>query len=453
MFLLMVLFLAYVDSENRINGYDSDRLISERIAAEELGLRETDYGLLLIRDSLEYRSDWIEGKVTGPATFQTSGDTHGLKEGRIVSFYRHHIPQNDYWAQVARVEEGNLIRFSENVFRASEMNSTVLIAPLSTEQVVQVYRSSAGFQGEVFQFLSDLGVRETLFRLFTSLLLALTLTGITYLVFRKYGTAFAVSFYLVFLLSPWITDFANSTYWFTFSLFLPMLAGLLVLNFPRKFYLTLPFLFGAVLLKCLFGYEFISSIMCSAVMFLIYAFIREPENRKRYAGLIISASILGIAAFLTALYVHVNIEGTFENGLNNIVQIMNNRTITGDTQDVDGVFASSIRTNVLEVLIRYLFLWRSYMLFGLHGILFFPLVLLGCFGFALNRIRVDRDYSDLLCLLVFMAGPLSWFILAKPHSAIHVHINYILWYLGFIQFGIYYLYKKIKHTWSLTGLS
>jgi len=35
-------------------------------------------------------------------------------------------------------------------------------------------------------------------------------------------------------------------------------------------------------------------------------------------------------------------------------------------------------------------------------------------------------------ILISLLGPLSWFIIAMEHSAAHLHINFVLWYISFI---------------------
>jgi hypothetical protein len=36
-------------------------------------------------------------------------------------------------------------------------------------------------------------------------------------------------------------------------------------------------------------------------------------------------------------------------------------------------------------------------------------------------------------------GAVSWFVLAKGHSQVHTHLNYIVWYIGFVPFSVLYL--------------
>ena len=43
--------------------------------------------------------------------------------------------------------------------------------------------------------------------------------------------------------------------------------------------------------------------------------------------------------------------------------------------------------------------------------------------------------------IVFLGTTLSWFILGKAHSYVHTHMNYVLWYFGFIQICLYIIIK------------
>ena len=38
--------------------------------------------------------------------------------------------------------------------------------------------------------------------------------------------------------------------------------------------------------------------------------------------------------------------------------------------------------------------------------------------------------------LISLLAPISWYILAKGHSSIHLHMNFVLWYITFIPCGI-----------------
>ena len=49
----------------------------------------------------------------------------------------------------------------------------------------------------------------------------------------------------------------------------------------------------------------------------------------------------------------------------------------------------------------------------------------------------------MVMFLVFLATTLSWIILGKSHSYIHTHINFVLWYFGFVQICLYEIIQFI----------
>ena len=67
----------------------------------------------------------------------------------------------------------------------------------------------------------------------------------------------------------------------------------------------------------------------------------------------------------------------------------------------------------------------------LNTLLFLTLILV---AFLRSNLKMR-----LILMLSFMA-PLSWFVIAKGHSAGHYHINYVLWYLPFIPFSFIALF-------------
>jgi hypothetical protein len=51
--------------------------------------------------------------------------------------------------------------------------------------------------------------------------------------------------------------------------------------------------------------------------------------------------------------------------------------------------------------------------------------------------RRALPFSGLIC--ISFLGAVSWFVLAKGDSQIHTHLNYIVWYIGFVPFSVLYL--------------
>ena len=68
-------------------------------------------------------------------------------------------------------------------------------------------------------------------------------------------------------------------------------------------------------------------------------------------------------------------------------------------------------------------------------------LLLGVAGLLIRRRKID----DIVLYFVFLFSTLSWHILAKAHSYVHTHMNYVLWYFGFVQICIYIIVSAIPN--------
>ena len=56
-----------------------------------------------------------------------------------------------------------------------------------------------------------------------------------------------------------------------------------------------------------------------------------------------------------------------------------------------------------------------------------------------KKIKIDL----IMMYIVSFFTTLSWFVLAKSHSYVHIHLNYVLWYFGFVQICLYVIVDKI----------
>lgn len=140
------------------------------------------------------------------------------------------------------------------------------------EAVFSPYVSQAGVQGYLSYFVGrfiPFG-KITILYLFYSSLLALVAILIVRELAKKYNSVLAAVFFFVFWLSPWIVNYARNLYWGEFTWFLPMFIGLMCVkqsNDKKRVLLCSVGMFGAVLLKSLCGYEFITTVMLGGILF------------------------------------------------------------------------------------------------------------------------------------------------------------------------------------------
>ena len=138
--------------------------------------------------------------------------------------------------------------------------------------VVNPYESQYGLQGRIFQHLSEYIDDLDTLRLYCALGTAFVLLCIVYLIQRKYNRLFAGIYYMVFLLSPWVVNFANNMYWVEFTWFVPMLAGLwcsMKTDSKKRRRGCYCLIFLSILIKSLCGYEYITTVMLGAISFLL----------------------------------------------------------------------------------------------------------------------------------------------------------------------------------------
>lgn len=331
------------------------------------------------------------------------------------------------------------------------------------------YGSQIGLQGKIYAAISSIGYLKYLpsaFRWLNSFFLAVVLLSIVYLLRIKYSVLMAVIWGGTFLLSPWIVNFAPNLYWVEFTWFIPMLIGLVSvvdeIKFPYKLSVlsVLAALFIGIKAAC--GYEYISTIMISMIMFpavdALYALLTHHkedfcDNLKK----ILSLSFSGIVGFGLVLAIHAYYRGagSILVGLQDIYhRDILRRTMLGSSANFTSnnkATMDSVKASTSSVIKRYLDFYsnayHSNIILGLDGryfkfICFFTIALEFVRNWNDKLSNLFRNKDILLCIISFIAS-ISWFILAKSHSYIHVHMNYVLWYFGFVQMCLYIITKNL----------
>ena len=258
-----------------------------------------------------------------------------------------------------------------------------------------------------------------------------------------------VIFYITFLISPWIMAFARNLYWVEFTWFLPALLGLMLsMNYSKK--IIVPGIFLAILIKCLCGYEYITSIMMMTVSFFIFDFFdpKKKDKRKEIVKTTIIVSITCLLGFIVAISIHgaVRGNGNIIRGIDSIYKEDALKRTSVDSSYVDNFpekCRESLESSVLETVDKY-FNWKTDIVLGIQGEYFKLLFVAALAIIIYNTIKKEKNYvRDIVMFIYFLLTTLSWYILAKGHSYIHTHMNFVLWYFGFIQICIYTIVKFI----------
>lgn len=371
---------------------------------------------------------------------------------------------NGDFVQISDVEEaetylrvyfrGDKLSFSKqgNLFDIKFYNADKVLLP---KGILWAYQSQFGLQGKAFRHMAHYltpEMKKPVFRLLCSMMLAAIFILIVILLNYKYNLLMAGCFYITFLLSPWIVNFAPNLYWVEFTWFIPMLIGLWCACFVRNpvcRILSYIGVFVAILIKSLCGYEYITTIMLASVSILLVDLMQAAARRdKKMVYLLFktvfcvgSAALLG---FIVALCIHALLRGSgnIAAGIKSIFETDILRRVGGGSLNMfDEILWPSLNASVWEVLCRY-FKFDTQIITGISANMF-PIICLMPVGiFVFNNRKKRLNLSDVFMYSVFFLTSISWFVLGKSHSYVHTHLNYVLWYFGFIQICFYIICKQ-----------
>lgn len=323
------------------------------------------------------------------------------------------------------------------------------------DSLLEAYVSQYGLQGKIFRMLAAFMTEDEMvpnLQLLCSLAAAVVFTAIVILIYSKYNFIFAACYFCVFWLSPWVVSFGRNLYWVEFTWFVPMAVGLFcALKLQSRIcrYLCFAAMYLAVFVKCLCGYEYISVVMMGGIVFLLVDIVLYVfQKNKMLAALGIRTLLfLGFAAlagFITAIFIHASLrgEGNLLLGFKAILQQdILKRTYGADLNQFSPDFWPSMNASAWEVLCGY-FHFSTEVITGIAGNLFpvFCLIPLGIFVYDYRKGKLQLQ-EVLLYVLSFLTT-VSWFYLAKSHSAAHPHLNYVLWYFGYVQICLYMVVSR-----------
>ncbi|WP_431274086.1 hypothetical protein ACQ858_18705 [Variovorax ureilyticus] len=306
------------------------------------------------------------------------------------------------------------------------------------------YRSSLGVQGLIYGVAYAHGVSLESLKIACAFLTALCVMLVSAGLWKGVAPGLGLSFYISILLSPWMAIFASHLYWSPFLWFLPAVfaLGAYFAKEPGARVVMLSLVFASFFLKCLAGYEYISSIaVLTGAIFFIDIFLPSPRySIKKNVGFLILIFVLCVSAFLLAFFIHAGLRGdSLVAGIKDIIEAdVKRRTYSDNPNEYPEVFRESLRAGPFGVLGTYILTWDRPVIYGVNGGLFVIGLLGAVAAIVFKALRKDPTAKrDAAILAVFFAAPVSWFVLAKGHSFIHTHLNYVLWYLGCVAAVIF----------------
>jgi hypothetical protein len=284
--------------------------------------------------------------------------------------------------------------------------------------------------------------------------------SIIYLTAKWIGKCFSTTAMMLFLfaaISPWSLAIQSSLFWLVG---LKLLPGFVIgyLFSREKFNLSRIFiaLFMSTLLSYLSGYEFATLIFIGPISVVLYISITKGWDSKENFRYFATTILTSLLAFFTSLILHflqlTLILGGLSSAKSQFMQVISKRT--GITKENFGeLYHQSLSSDPLGVLNTYL----SMPIFGAPYRFTFlsNFTVLGfiCFVFIIWLMIPNMNMPNELSAqyralgaawLISLLGPLGWFLLARPHSFGHTHIDFVLWFLPTIPIGAIFLAVPIS---------
>jgi len=321
-----------------------------------------------------------------------------------------------------------------------------------------IYDGQVGGQGIIFSFIDKISplsnkLNLKLFWLLTSLSLAVLLSFFIYWIHENYGFITAIITFLLIIISPWITLFGRNLYWILSSFYFPFIVMLILLykESKNKTELTLNKLFlislGTVFVKLFFsGFELITTaLVMFAIPLFYYMFLNEWKIKfffRRFIVIVVGAISSIIVYAIIFAYQLSTIKGSFLSGIDHMLYSFFKRT-NGNSENFPEAFKDSLEANVLDVIKPYLnstILKLGYLKVNFLS-LFIVLIIFSVLVFGLKDISKSlsahkkKYFTLVLITWISILAPLSWLVIFKAHSYIHLAYNAITWYMPFCLFG------------------
>ena len=255
-------------------------------------------------------------------------------------------------------------------------------------------------------------------------------------------TAVTTIFVIVFF-GPNFVMFGRNLYWSAWSLFLPLVGSILItMQATKKDRICISKAVIVVFLTCLvkqiFYFEFLSTVMISAIIpFVLFFIMDEKETSKKKVSMLFFVSLSAILSFLFTSGIKIIMLyfqcGNTKQAITAYFYPIIYRLI-GDVKSNQMEYAESALvpfSDVLEIMMNKPALSINNILFisqGMTIIIYFILLII---SIRRNGKKMNVRYAWTIVTGIGLIAPLSWFILAKPHTYWHNSHCSITWYIPY----------------------
>ena len=183
------------------------------------------------------------------------------------------------------------------------------IGELQDNRKFEPYHSQFGLQYFVFDFLyTTCGFSVKQLEATASFFMALIVAGYFWALRKTIPAVPALGFCLALALSPWVVCFARNLFWVEATWFLPCLVSLFLGNrraTTANHIALASLLFLCTLLKCLCGYDFITTVCLAAVVPLAYFHAKKSSRVRELVWQLAVAGSAMFLAFVCAMGLHL----------------------------------------------------------------------------------------------------------------------------------------------------
>lgn len=377
-------------------------------------------------------------------------------------------------------------------------------------QEFKKYVTSYGLQVKIFGNLVkifDLNLKQM--HSLNSVLFSLLIASFAILLQKNFSFLPSFVFALAIATSPWVIAHGKDIRWITWSWYLP-LWGLLFINYffniekTKIFFVCLIFAFSSILLRSLFGYEYITTILMTPWVIFSFLIIKKNMTFKKKISYVSIFAIISLSGFLTSFLFQNNYYNNsnvnFENLKSRIfinIGIIDKKYLEENPCDLKSFRTfkekkeDCIKTlnqeyqyheaDRIEVLARY-FVFRNLLPYignlekyissdfknllreiAWHrdfekikniknylnfqnlismGALFLQLfIFLTIVMYSFYKVFSKGDFAEKFLLSGAFLSSISWFILAKKYAFVHIHLGFISWYLSFVPISYLLIVK------------
>ena len=386
---------------------------------------------------------------------ETERNGMGSFQGRLGTYWMHknrpsgYITNEDYLYYSGDNEQGEFHPY----------NSQIGIQGVFFSSVDQLLRISTDMDGEQ---------RVQSLHFLASLLTALCIAALLLIIFIEFGAFACLTTAVATLYFQWLIVFGKNLYWAMFLMYVPMILSFFFYRKYRSDFRYNALIFSsiaiAILLKCFSGFEYITTIVISALCPIFYfGILRRWSCITIMRNVLLVGGAAAFAFFITFLS-HVYHQSLAQGlSFGDSLSIRLNHALyrlhkpLGDSSNEEWTQASE--ASIWEVIGKY---WDGVAInleYALGGSVIpsIPFSAIVLFLAALTLlIFIGKEYSPTihrcrrklfaLAVIVWIsfAGTLSWHIFAKVHSYFHGHMNHVLWHIPFTFFAVAFVALLVR---------